>query len=181
MTEMTRAFQLNLNALSLLALIVGAFLIYNTMTFSVVQRRPLIGTLRTLGVTRREVFALVLGEALLIGAAGTALGLGLGLALADGLLGLVTRTIDDLYFNLTVSRLTITPASLAKALALGLGATVAAALAPAREATHAPPVTVLSRSSVETRAHRRRPWLAGAGVAAMLLGAALLLIPSKAL
>lgn len=181
MTEMTRAFQLNLNALSLLALIVGAFLIYNTMTFSVVQRRPLIGTLRTLGVTRREVFALVLGEALLIGAAGTALGLGLGLVLADGLLGLVTRTIDDLYFNLTVSKLTIAPASLAKSLVLGLGATVLAALAPAREATHAPPVTVLSRSSVETQAHRRRPWLAGAGAAAMLLGAALLLIPSKAL
>ena len=60
---MARAFSLNLTALSLLALLVGMFLIYNTMTFSVVQRRPLIGTLRALGVTRGEIFALVLAEA----------------------------------------------------------------------------------------------------------------------
>lgn len=181
MTEMTRAFQLNLNALSLLALIVGAFLIYNTMTFSVLQRRPLIGTLRTLGVTKREVFGLVLGEALLIGLAGTLLGLALGLVLADSLLGLVTRTINDLYFTLTVRELTLAPASLAKALALGLGATVLAALAPAREATQAPPVTVLSRSTVEARARRRRPWMAAAGALALLLGAAVLLVPSSSL
>ena len=52
--EMTAAFRINLTALSLLALVVGMFLIYNTMTFSVVQRRPLFGTLRCLGVTRRR-------------------------------------------------------------------------------------------------------------------------------
>ncbi len=51
---MTRAFAINLTALSLLALVVGMFLIYNTMTFSVVQRRELIGTLRALGVTPRR-------------------------------------------------------------------------------------------------------------------------------
>ena len=50
--EMTSAFRINLTALSLLALVVGMFLIYNTITFSVVQRRPLFGTLRCLGVTR---------------------------------------------------------------------------------------------------------------------------------
>ena len=49
MLQMTRAFQLNLTALSLLALVVGMFLIYNTMTFSVLQRRSLLGALRTLG------------------------------------------------------------------------------------------------------------------------------------
>ena len=60
--EMTAGFRFNLMALSLLALVVGMFLIYNTMTFSVVQRRALFGTLRCLGVTRREVFSLVLGR-----------------------------------------------------------------------------------------------------------------------
>ena len=84
--SMTAAFSLNLRALSLLALVVGMFLVYNTMTFSVVQRRPLIGTLRALGVTRGEVFTLVAGEALAVGAVGTLLGIGLGLALAQGLL-----------------------------------------------------------------------------------------------
>src|SRR6185295_12633769 len=69
--EMTRAFRLNLSALSLLALVCGAFLIYNTMTFSVVQRRRLIGFLRALGATRGEIFRLVLGEAAAVGAVGT--------------------------------------------------------------------------------------------------------------
>src|SRR5207253_597730 len=62
--RMILAFQWNLAALSLLALVVGMFLIYQTMTFSVVQRRPLIGSLRALGVTRGEIFALVMSEAL---------------------------------------------------------------------------------------------------------------------
>ena len=51
---MTAAFRTNLTALSLLALVVGMFLIYNSMTFSVVQRRPMFGTLRCLGVTSRR-------------------------------------------------------------------------------------------------------------------------------
>src|SRR5262249_21827190 len=95
--QMTAAFELNLTALSLLALIVGMFLIYNTITFSVVQRRTLIGTLRCLGVTRRQVFALVLAEALVVGLLGALLGLALGVALGRGLVALVTRTINDLY------------------------------------------------------------------------------------
>ena len=73
---MTSAFRTNLTALSLLALVVGMFLIYNSMTFSVVQRRPLFGTLRCLGVTRAEIGVMVLIEALAIGILGSALGLG---------------------------------------------------------------------------------------------------------
>lgn len=48
---MTRSFSLNLTALSLLALLVGMFLVYNTINFSVLQRRPLLASLRSLGVT----------------------------------------------------------------------------------------------------------------------------------
>ncbi|RLT44428.1 MAG: ABC transporter permease, partial [Chloroflexi bacterium] len=65
--EMTAAFSLNLTALSLLALLVGMFLIYNTVTFSVVQRRPVIGSLRALGMTQREIFGMILLEAGLLG------------------------------------------------------------------------------------------------------------------
>src|SRR5262249_60608771 len=132
--SMTAAFTLNLTALSLLALVVGVFLIYNTMTFSVVQRRPLIGMLRALGVTRREIFTLVLVEASMIGIAGTAAGLALGLGLAHGLLGFVTRTINDLYFVLSVREIAVTGSSLARSALLGIGATLVAALAPALEA-----------------------------------------------
>ncbi|NJN97270.1 MAG: FtsX-like permease family protein [Anaerolineales bacterium] len=91
LNQMTAAFELNLSALSLLALIVGMFLIYNTISFSVVQRRPVLGTLRCLGVTRREIFGLVLGEALVLSALGAVIGLGLGVILGRGLVGLVTQ------------------------------------------------------------------------------------------
>ena len=179
--QMTRAFKLNLTALSLLALIVGAFLIYNTMTFSVVQRRPLIGRLRALGVTRREIFALVLGEAGLIGLAGTALGLLLGIVLARGLVLLITQTINDLYFVLTVRELTIAPLTLLKGAALGLGTTLLAALAPAREATNAPVSTVLQRSAQESGARRLVPRLAAAGVTVAGAGLVLLWLPGRSI
>jgi putative ABC transport system permease protein len=179
--EMTRAFRLNLTALSLLALVCGVFLIYNTMTFSVVQRRTLIGTLRTLGVTRRELFAALLLEALLVGAVGTAVGLAAGTALGEILLRLVTRTINDLYFVLSVRRLSLAPASLVKGVALGLGATVAAALRPALEATSTPPRAVLSRSATEARARRAVPRAAVAGVVLLAVGGAFLAYPSDRL
>jgi putative ABC transport system permease protein len=83
--QMTAAFELNLTALSLLALIVGMFLIYNTITFSVVQRRGLLGTLRCLGVSRTQVFTLVLAEALVVALIGSLAGLGLGVLLGRGL------------------------------------------------------------------------------------------------
>ncbi len=137
--EMTRAFRLNLTALSLLALICGIFLIYNTMTFSVVQRREWIGILRTLGVTRREIFALVLGEALVVALLGTAAGLGAGVLLGRGLVRLVTQTINDLYFVVTVRELAVPAATLLEGAAIGIGATLLAALVPAFEATQAAP------------------------------------------
>ena len=178
---MTGAFRLNLMALSLLALVCGAFLIYNTMTFSVVQRRPQIGRLRALGVTRREVLAGVLGEAAGVGLAGTAIGLLLGVALGRGLVVLVTQTINDLYFVLTVREAIVSPWPLVKGAALGLAGTLLAALPPALEATGAPPVSVLSRSAVETGVRRALPRLVGGGLALLALAALLLALPTRSL
>ncbi|MGR9116087.1 MAG: ABC transporter permease, partial [Gammaproteobacteria bacterium] len=76
--RMTEAFSINLTALSLLSLLIGMFLIYNTMTFLVVQRRKLIGILRLLGVTRRQIFFLILKEAFFLGIIGTSAGILLG-------------------------------------------------------------------------------------------------------
>ena len=123
--QLTDAFQLNLTALSLLALVVGMFLIYNTVMFSVVQRRAVIGTLRLLGATGRQVFALVLLETAAASAVGTLLGLGLGWLLGQGAVRLVTQTINDLYYVLSVTGAPLTPFTVAKAVALGLGAGVA--------------------------------------------------------
>ena len=168
--QMTRAFQLNLTALSLLALIVGAFLIYNTMTFSVVQRRSLLGLLRTQGVTRREICLLVLGEAAFMGGVGTVAGIGLGILLSHGLVQLVTRTITDLYFVLTVRELALTPAVLGKGMVLGIGASLLAALRPAWEATATPPRVTLQRSSLETRARQTAPRTMFLGLLALATG-----------
>ncbi|HSM07353.1 MAG TPA: ABC transporter permease [Longimicrobiales bacterium] len=179
MAGMLSAFDLNLTALSLLALVFGMFLIYNAMTFSVVQRRELLGALRAVGVTRREVLGLVLGEALVTGVLGTAAGLALGVALGRGLVLLVTRTINDLYFVLSVESLSTPPAVLLKGAALGLGATLLAGLPALLEAVNAPPRTSLTRSAVEDRARRLVPRAAAAGAALGALGALLLGIPSR--
>jgi putative ABC transport system permease protein len=176
--EMTRAFRVNLTALSLLALLCGAFLIYNTMTFAVVQRRPLLGMLRALGVTRGQVLALVLGEAAAVAAAGTACGLAAGVLLGRGLLHLVTQSINDLYFAVSVRGLSLSPASFAKGAAIGMGATLAAALAPALEATLTPPRAVLNRSVLEARLRRALPRATALGGGLLLLGAVLLAVPA---
>lgn len=172
---MTRAFRLNLTALSLLALLVGAFLIYGTLSFLVVRRTRTIGVFRSLGVDRRGIAGSVLREALWVGVPGTIAGLALGTLLGAGLTGLVVRTIDDLYFRLRVDALSLAGWPFLKAAAMGVGASLLAALGPALEATRIPPRAVLSRASMERRVRARLPWqLAGAGVALVL--AAVLLV-----
>lgn len=178
LSQMTRAFELNLQALSLLALLVGMFLIYNTMTFSVVQRLPLIGRLRALGVTKSEVLSMIVKEAVLIGLIGTILGITAGIGLAQFLLGLVTQSINDLYFVLSVQELTIELIPVLKAVILGLGATLLAAFWPAREAAEAEVSTVLRRSSNESRLAHRLPFIALIGLAISLAGGGILLIPN---
>ena len=177
--QMTSAFQLNLTALSLLALVVGLFLIYNTMTFSVVQRRGLFGTLRCLGVTRREVFRMVLGEAFLIGLLGGLLGIALGLALGQVTVRMVTQTVNDLYFTTTVQSVGIAPESLLKGGLLGLLATMATAALPAWEAATVPPRAALLRSGLEAKAQRSVGWAGLAGLLVGAAGAALFALPSS--
>jgi putative ABC transport system permease protein len=178
MFAMTRAFRVNLTALSLLALLCGAFLIYNTMTFSVIQRRPLLGTLRALGVTRGQVMALVMGEAAAVAAVGTGAGLLAGVLLGRGLLRLVAQTINDLYFAVSVRALDLSPGSFLAGAAIGAGATLAATLAPALEATLTPPRAVLSRSLLEARLRRALPRATALGGVLLLVGAVLLALPA---
>lgn len=172
--QMTAAFRTNLTAMGLLALVVAMFLIYNSITFLVLQRRRMLGTLRALGVTGAETFRWVMSEALLLGAAGTLLGLACGIFLGEGLLRLVTRTINDHYFVLTVTDYLLTPAPLLKGAVMGLLATAVAALVPAWEAARMSPLAVLQRSQLESRSHWLAPRLAFTGAGLALLGLALL-------
>ncbi len=179
--QMTAAFRTNLTALSLLALVVGLFLIYNTMTFSVVQRRPLFGTLRCLGVTRNEVFVLVLGEALVIGVIGSLLGVALGIVMGQGAVRAVTQTINDLYFVVTVQGVAAPVSSLIRGAVLGIVATVFAAAPPAWEAASVAPRTALSRSGLESKAGQAVKAAALASLVLMAAGLAMLALPARGL
>jgi putative ABC transport system permease protein len=179
--ELTAAFELNLVALSLLALVVGMFLVYNTVLFSVVQRRAVFGTLRTLGTTPGQLFRLILTETLLTAALGAALGLGLGYLLGQSAVRLVTRTINDLYYVVAVSGAPLTLETAVKGVAAGLGAAVLAALGPALEASRVEPVTALGPSTFETRARRLVPGLALVGLAVSVSGALGLALASRSL
>lgn len=164
--QMTAAFQLNLSALSLLALVVGMFLIYNTMTFSVVQRREHFGTLRCLGVTRREIFAVIASEALVVGMIGSTLGVIAGTLMGQGAVRLMTQTINDLFFVLTVQGVQIPITSLFKGGALGVVATVLSVIPPAWEAASVTPRMALTRSNLEAKVGR---WVLIAAATGFLL------------
>lgn len=151
---MTDAFTTNLKAMSLLALLVGTLLIYGAVSFAVLQRRAIIGVLRALGATRGEVLAMVMGEAAALGLAGAACGVLLGLLIGRGLVGLVSRTINDLYFVVAVNEVSVPSSVLMKALAAGLGTALAAALLPALEVAGSAPQLGLARSALEQRAAR---------------------------
>lgn len=179
--QMTAAFRLNLTALSLLALVVGLFLIYNTMTFSIVQRRELFGTLRCLGVTRREVFGLVLGEAFLVGLLGSLLGAGLGILLGQGTVRMVSQTINDLYYTTTVQATGISVLSLLKGILIGVLACMATSFFPAWEAASVPPRYALIRSGLESKSRKSVAWAALAGAGVIVAALLLFQVPSTSL
>jgi len=179
--QLTDAFSLNLTALSLLALVVGMFLIYNTVMFSVVQRRAVIGTLRLLGVTGEQVLALVLIETAAASAVGTVIGLGLGWVLAQGAVRLVTRTINDLYFVVSVTGAPLTGLAAAKGVLLGMGAGALSALAPAVEAARIEPVEALRPSTFEGRARRLLPAVGAAGALLAASGGLVLAVSGRSL
>lgn len=181
LSGMIGAFDVNLTALSLLALVFGMFLIYNAVTFSVVQRRTLLGRLRVLGVTRSEIVRLILREAFWIGVLGTLVGVLLGALLSRGLVGMVSRTINDLYFAVSVRGVSLDPLLVLKAASLGMGATIIAALPPALEASGANPRLAGLRSVMESRARRLVPRIAVVGLLGAALGGLVLLVPTRSL
>ncbi len=175
-TRLSAAFELNLTAMSLLALLVGMFLIFNAMTFSMVQRRNLFGRLRAIGVTPRELFKLILLEAVIVAVLGTVLGLLLGVWLGQGLTRLVAATVSDLYYNVSVTALHLKWTSLLIAAGLGVVATLLATLVPAWHAARTPPLTTLSRAALEQSARRGVPRWALFGLLLLLAGLLLALV-----
>jgi putative ABC transport system permease protein len=137
--KMIAAFHFNLNALGSIALLVGLFLIYNTISISVLARRAEIGTLRAIGTNRRMILALFLGEALMLALVGTIIGLGIGRGLANAAVRATATTVDTFYIasaaTESAAHNTLTLSDALVAFAITLPLSLAAAFAPALEAS----------------------------------------------
>jgi putative ABC transport system permease protein len=161
--RMLAAFRWNLRLLSYIALIVGAFLIYNTISVSVVRRRPETGIVRALGASRRAVLVAFLGEAAFFGLAGAALGLPVGRAMASGAVKLMAATVESLYVSSRPGPVELSAWSVLLAFVIGVGVAIVSALSPAREASLVSPVEAMARGRREStaRVHKSRDlWLA---------------------
>ena len=178
---MTRSFSTSLTAMSLLAVLVGVFLIYNSVSFTVIQRRPLLGVMRSLGVTRAEIAGLVLAEALVLGMVGVVAGLGLGYLLSRELLGLVTQSINDHYYYVGAASVHLAPWSVVKGIVAGVGASLLAAALPAWEATQAPPRQTLARASLEQRVSEKLGLIEICAIAAIAGGILALIVTDRSL
>ncbi len=140
---MLSAFHLNLTALSWIALLVGLFLVYNTVTISVVARREEIGTLRALGVSRRQVLSLFLGEATVLATIGIVFGLVLARLLANAALGFTSATVRTLYIAAAAAPPELDWSHVALAVAIGLPLSLLAAAVPAIEASRVQPTAAM--------------------------------------
>jgi putative ABC transport system permease protein len=163
MTQMLGNYQIGLNFLSGIALFVGAFLIYNAFTMTVVERTREWGMLRTIGMTRRQVTGQVLGEAIVLGLVGSTLGAGLGIFMAGGL----TRVME-VTLGYELGEIKIPPGSLATSMLIGVVVTLLAATLPAWQAGRISPLDAL-----RIRGTTREGWLIKQG---WKLGVVLLII-----
>ncbi len=159
------AFRLNLTALSLISLLVGAFLVHTTTQAALVRRRAELGLLRSLGTTRRQVLAILVAEVALLGVLGTLLGIPIGYWAAAANVEAVSATLSNLYLLEGIGSLGLEPWVLALAVAVGLGGAVAGALLPALELSRRDTRALLAPFSLHERVGKAAPRLAVAGCA----------------
>ena len=173
--RLSRAYRSNLTALALVALFTGGFLVYATQSLAVARRRREIALLHAMGMTVREQLAASLVSGALVGVAGAALGVALGIIVARAGLATFGADLGAGYFRGIAPELTVHPLEALAFLALGIVAAVAATLGPAREAASVPAAAALKAGDEAPLAARRHGRIAlGFAVAA---GAALLLPP----
>ncbi len=152
-----------------IALFVGAFIIFNTLSITVAQRAREFALLRTIGASRRQVLGSVVAEALVIGLIATAIGIAAGVGIAKGLSALMAA----LDLDLPQAGMVFAPRTVLVSLAVGVVVTLVASLVPAVRATRVPPVAILREGSTLPRSRIApiAPYAASVGI---VLGAALL-------
>lgn len=160
-TQMLDGYQMGFNFFGVIALFVGAFLIYNAFSMTVVERTREIGMLRTVGMTRRQVIVQILTEAGILGIVGAALGVSVGILLSRGLIRLMEFLLAQ-----EVKRVHIPFDGLATSVLVGVFVTLVAAAIPARQAGRISPL-----EAVRIRGNPRESWISRRG---WILGAAIL-------
>ena len=172
---MTAAFRLNLTILSLIAILVGAYLILQALDAAVVRRRGEIATLRSMGVDGGILFGTYLLEAFVLGVIGSILGVGVGYLMALGAVGMLADTVNALYFATSVEALSMTGVDLSIGLGLGIVFSLLAGWLPARDATQTPPAQILAKGDWSPGfSWLRKP---NAGLGLLILGGIALLFP----
>ncbi len=167
--NMIGAFRLNLTALSFVSLFVGMFLIYNSMSISVIRRRREIGIIRSLGVSERQILALFLTEGAILGLVGAILGIGIGLVMAKFTLASVSRTVTALYILVKAEHLNISPVTLILGVLISVVISTISAAGPAQEAARTNPREALSPNNLERKVWVHVGKLLVAGLGALLL------------
>ncbi|HEU5079059.1 MAG TPA: FtsX-like permease family protein [Opitutaceae bacterium] len=142
---MTAAFRLNLTVLSLIALLVGLYLIFQTLDGAVVRRRTEIAILRALGVPAGWIQQLWLAEAAVLGLLAGIIGAGLGWIGAQGSVQFIGRSINTLYFETSARSATLDFREAVIAIGLGVASSLFAGWYPARIAAKTPPAQSLAR------------------------------------
>ena len=173
--SISRSYRVNLNVLALVALFTGGLLVFSTQALAVVRRRPHLALLRVLGMKRGQLVRTLLGEALLLGAIGAALGLVLGFVLAGAIIDVVGADLGAGNFRGMRPVLRFEPGWAAAFFALGVVVTLLASLAPALEAARAQPAAALKAGDEQRLFERLRP--AWPGLAVIAGGAALTAAP----
>ncbi len=173
---MTRAFRLNLTILSLIALVVGLYLIFQALDGAVVRRREEIAILRSLGVCEREIRMAWMGEAMMLGLAGGLIGVLLGWLGAQLSVRVVGRTVNALYYATSVNYAALNWSEIGLALIISTASSMTAGWIPAREASNTPPAQVLIRHARALAGPGiwQRPWL---GLALLLIAAMMIPLP----
>lgn len=176
--NLLRAFRLNVEALSLLALFVGVFLIYNTATFAVVSRRKDAGILRALGARKAEIVFAFLFEIVTLGTVGGCLGGLVGYVLSYFFTTLLGKTISNLYFFLSPGPPAWSWWILPYGMIIGSVASVLGALFPLVDLVRADPVRALYGRVANRDAAAVAARSAVAGLAAGVVSVALFTIAS---
>ncbi len=165
---MLYSFQLNLAAMSLLAVFVGVFLIYNFSMFSVLSRREDMALLLTMGAHRNGLVVAFVFEALILAAVGSVLGICFGYLVAVLGMERVSSTISELYFQVQVSGVPLTTPIVLRGLAVGFVATLVGTGLPVWEVAATPPIFGMKRRTIEDRAHGIRGRLFVGGVVCLI-------------